>query len=83
MADKSSGKKPRILVTDGIHPVAKTILERDCEVLFEPKLSDAELITYLPEIDGLMVRSATQVTQSVLEQAPRFANCRPGRGGNR
>ncbi len=63
---------PKILVTDGIHPIAKDVLEKCCEVIFEPKLSDEELTRYLPDIDGLMVRSATQVTEAVLTQAPRL-----------
>ncbi len=62
--------KPKVLVTDGIHPSAREILEAGCEVLFEPKLSEQELLKFLPEIDGLMVRSATQVTPAVIEQAP-------------
>jgi D-3-phosphoglycerate dehydrogenase / 2-oxoglutarate reductase len=62
--------KPKILVTDGIHPVAKEILEAGCDVIFEPKLSEEEILRYLPDIQGLMVRSATQVTKEVFEQAP-------------
>ncbi len=64
--------KPRVLVTDGIHPVAKNILEAACDVMFEPKLDAAELPRFLREIDGLMVRSATQVTGDVMAQSPKL-----------
>lgn len=62
--------KPKVLVIDGIHPAAKSILEAHCEVIFEPKLGQEDLCRYLPQIHGLMVRSATQVTREVIEQAP-------------
>jgi D-3-phosphoglycerate dehydrogenase len=62
--------KPKILVTDGIHPIAKDILQAHCDVIFEPKLSDSDIMARIGEMDGLMVRSATQVTAAVLENAP-------------
>lgn len=62
--------KPKVLVADGIHPVAKEILDAACDVIYEPKMPKDELGRYLPEIAGLMVRSGIQVTQGVMEQAP-------------
>lgn len=64
--------KPKVLVTDGIHPIAKTILENHCEVLFEPKLSQQDLARFMPDIEGLMVRSATQVTATEFTLAPQL-----------
>lgn len=62
--------KPRVLITDGIHPVAKTVLETECEVIFEPKLSESELRERLPGMDALMVRSASQVTPELFDVSP-------------
>ncbi len=62
--------KPKVLITDGIHPIAKSVLEDFCDVVFEPKLSDAQLIETMPDIVGLMVRSATQVTQNIFDVSP-------------
>lgn len=59
--------KPIVLVTDGINEVAKNILEAGCDVIFEPKLTDAQLLQLIPQVNGLMVRSASQVTAAVIE----------------
>ena len=64
--------KPTVLVTDGIHPIAKSILEAHCTVLFEPKLSDDDILARIPTLDGLMVRSATQVTPAMMALAPQL-----------
>lgn len=64
--------KPKVLVIDGIHPVARTILEEGCDVIFEPKMTAEELLARIPEMDGLMVRSASQVTREVLERGTRL-----------
>ncbi len=57
--------KPKVLVCDGIHDIANTILQDSCDVLFEPKWSQAEVEARLPEMSGLLVRSATQVTPAM------------------
>lgn len=62
--------KPKVLVIDGINPVAQSILEGACDVIYEPKLPESELWVHLPQIDGLMVRSGIQVTDEVFNQAP-------------
>lgn len=62
--------RPVVLVTDGIHDSAKTILEASCEVLFEPKLTPEAFEALLPRINGLMVRSGIQVTAETMTKAP-------------
>lgn len=63
-------KKPVVLVTDGIHPIAEEVLAKSCDVRFLPKLDAAGLLEAVKGVDALMVRSASQVTQQVLEVAP-------------
>lgn len=68
---KSTGK-PRVLITDGIHPQAVDILKETCDVVFEPKLSHEELLARIVDMDALMIRSASTVSADVLEKAPRL-----------
>lgn len=54
------------LSEDGIFP----LLEADnFEVIVDTGLSEAELIERVKEVDGLLVRSQTQVTREVIEKA--------------
>lgn len=64
--------KPRVLVTDGINEAAVSILQETCEVDFRPKLSAEELLDAIGQAEGLMVRSASQVTAAVLARAPQL-----------
>lgn len=64
--------KPRVLITDNINLQASVLL-RDCaEVLYEPKLAHDELLKLVSSVDALMVRSASQVSADVFENAPRL-----------
>jgi D-3-phosphoglycerate dehydrogenase / 2-oxoglutarate reductase len=62
--------KPRVLITDGINPVACDLFGDTCEVDFRPKLSADELLEAVKGADALMVRSASQVTEAVFKAAP-------------
>lgn len=64
--------KPTVLITDGIHESAAIILESSCNVIFKPKLTQDELLNEVVGIDGLMVRSASQVTSDIMAKAPRL-----------
>lgn len=64
--------KPRVLITDNINPQAADILKDGCEVIYEQKLSADALLSKIPEVDALMIRSASKVTADVLGQAPRL-----------
>ncbi len=62
----------RILLLEGIHPIAKESLERDG---FEVRLEsyspgEAELKEWLKGADAVGIRSKTQLTRSVLEANP-------------
>lgn len=64
----------RILLVEGIHPVAKERLEDEgFEVeLWSHAPSEAELIKVLPGFDVLGIRSKTELTKKVLESSPRL-----------
>jgi D-3-phosphoglycerate dehydrogenase len=66
----NSTSKPKVLITDGINAIAANLLKDVCEVIFEPKLSSEALLEKVKDVDGLMVRSASQVTEAVFKAAP-------------
>ena len=63
---------PKVLITDAINPQAADILKDTCEVLFEPKLSHEQLLDLIGEVDALMIRSASTVSQDVIDKAKRL-----------
>lgn len=64
--------KPTVLVTDNISDVAKNILENGCNVVYRAKLSADELLEAIENADGLMVRSASKVTEKVLDKGKKL-----------
>lgn len=68
----STKGKPRVLITDSINRQAADILEDHCDIIYEPKLSHEELLKLIVDMDGLMIRSASTISEDVLEQASRL-----------
>jgi D-3-phosphoglycerate dehydrogenase / 2-oxoglutarate reductase len=64
---------PTILVTDGIHETAVRLLRPVADVIVENNLSAEGLLALIPKVDGLMIRSASQVTEAVIAHAPQLA----------
>ncbi|HMJ05086.1 MAG TPA: phosphoglycerate dehydrogenase, partial [Chthoniobacterales bacterium] len=60
---------PKVLIADPISPRGVEELGRDgaLEVQVQIGLAPAELIKFIPEFSGLVVRSETKVTAAVLE----------------
>ena len=58
---------PKVLVSDPIDPVGVELLKQVATVEVHTSLTPEELIQAIPAYDALMVRSGTQVTQSVIE----------------
>jgi len=57
----------KILITDGISPFGKTIL-KDNRIDFDVQYYEHdELVKIIPEYDGILVRSATNVPKDVIE----------------
>ena len=64
---------PKVLIADKMSPLAiKLFEERGVEAEAAPGLAPAALIARIGAYDGLVVRSATQVTAEVLAAAPRL-----------
>ena len=62
--------KPKVLISDKMDPNAARIFEeRGCQVDVKPGMSPDELKAVIGEYDGLAIRSATKVTQDILDAA--------------
>ncbi len=57
----------KILANDGIHPDGKLLLEEANYQVIEDKVPQDELLHRIGEYDVLIVRSATKVTQAVID----------------
>ena len=61
---------PKVLISDELSPRAASIfMERGVDVDVKPGLSLDELLNIIGGYDGLAIRSATKVTQDVLDAA--------------
>jgi D-3-phosphoglycerate dehydrogenase / 2-oxoglutarate reductase len=58
---------PKVLVSDPIDQVGIDILSQVAQVDVKTKLSADELAQIIPDYDALMIRSGTQVTESIIE----------------
>ena len=64
--------KPKVLISDELSPSAVAIFkDRGIDVTFEPKLGKDKdrLLKLIPDFDGLAIRSATKVTDKLIEAA--------------
>ena len=62
--------KPKVLISDELSPRAVEIFsERGCDVDFKPGLKPAELRAIVGNYDGLAIRSATKVTEKLINAA--------------
>ncbi|MCP4493784.1 MAG: phosphoglycerate dehydrogenase [Gammaproteobacteria bacterium] len=62
--------RPKVLISDSMSSQAVAVFEeRGIEVLQSSKLSESELYHMIGEFDGLAIRSATRVTEQLLEHA--------------
>ena len=61
---------PKVLISDKLSPrAAKIFKERGVDVVVKPGLSSDELLNIIGDYDGLAIRSATKVTEEVLDAA--------------
>ena len=62
---------PRVLISDALSARAASIFtERGLDVDVKVGLKPDELLSVIGDYDGLAVRSATKVTEEVLQRAP-------------
>lgn len=69
---ESSSRRPRVLICDPIAEDGVVMLQRFADVDHKGKLDEETLLSIVNEYDGLIVRSATQITAEVIERAPRL-----------
>ena len=61
---------PKVLISDSMSSVTQKIFEENnIAVEIKTGLSEEEIIKIIPEYDGMVVRSATKVTQNIIEVA--------------
>src|SRR5512147_2410027 len=63
---------PNILISDGLDEKGQSLLRESATVDDRTDISAADLLTVIPEYDGLIVRGRTKVTASVMEAATRL-----------
>lgn len=63
--------RPRVLITESIHPSGVERLARETEVINLPARPGETVEQHLPEVDGLVVRTA-KVDAARLDRAPRL-----------
>jgi len=66
---KGANELMKVLIADGVSPKGIDILAKDYEVVVKDKLPAEELLEIIPQFDGLIVRSASKVTQAVIAAA--------------
>ena len=65
--------KIRVLISDPMSSQAINVFEeRGIEVIQTGKMTEDELLEIIPEFHGLAIRSATRVTEKVLEAAEKL-----------
>ncbi len=64
--------RPRIVVSDAIHPGARVELERHADLVEVDGTDLTALLAAITDADALVIRSETQVTKEVLGAAPRL-----------
>ena len=68
LASATQPRWARVLASDPIDPICREVLESKGHTLDEkPGLAKEDLLATIPEYDGLVVRSGTQVDEDVLE----------------
>jgi phosphoglycerate dehydrogenase-like enzyme len=69
--DKDMRLKPLVLITERLDAACADWLGEHAQVVWCPHDDDAALAKYLPDADGLVVRTYTQVDEALLVRAPK------------
>ena len=60
-----------ILITAKVHPyLIETFQAKGYEVIYEPEISYAELLTFLPKVIGLVVTTRLKIDKAIVDAAP-------------
>ncbi|MBC7939151.1 MAG: hydroxyacid dehydrogenase, partial [Chitinophagaceae bacterium] len=60
--------KPRVLLTDQIHPLLRPVLAEHCDVIVAPDAGAATLARLIADVDGLIVRN--KLAPDLFDHAP-------------
>jgi D-3-phosphoglycerate dehydrogenase / 2-oxoglutarate reductase len=66
--------KFKVLLLDGIDPAGIEVIEKSGQItpLVHDKITREKLLEVIPDVDGVVVRSATQIDREVMLKAPRL-----------
>lgn len=70
MNAKLNSIKPRVLLTNPIHPQLQPLLAQHCEVVVAPDASPATIARMVADVEGLIVRA--QLAPDVFDYAPKL-----------
>jgi D-3-phosphoglycerate dehydrogenase / 2-oxoglutarate reductase len=62
----------KILLTDGLAPISDQDLLQSVELIDQKGISAEELLTVIPEMDAVIVRGRTKITEEVLAKAEKL-----------
>lgn len=62
-------KKPKILLSEDIHPQGKSLLIDKFELIIAPDTSEATLLRIVPDVFGIILRATSKVNRNVIQQA--------------
>ncbi len=62
--------KPRVLLTDQIHPLLRPLLAEHCDVMVAPDAGAATLARLIADVDGLIVRN--KLAPDLFDHAPKL-----------
>ena len=62
----------KILLTDGLAPISDQALLADTELIDKKGISPEELLDVIPEMDAVIVRGRTKITEAVLSKAEKL-----------
>ncbi len=68
--EAAAGERPRIVISDAIHPQARERLAAAAEIIDVDGTDIPALLAAIHDADALVVRSETEVTEDVLRAAP-------------
>lgn len=67
---KNRGERPRVLLTNAIHPALQLELEQHCDVIIAPDSKAITLKQLVADVDGMIVRS--MLPPDLFDHAPRL-----------
>jgi len=66
-------RRPRVIVTEPIHPDGVELLKKECEVIeLPPRADETNLLPHANEADALLTRGSIKVTRQFMEKAHRL-----------